>query len=65
FGNIAKLGEETVTHNHGVFSDKDMNTYGGHVNKLVVAAACEISLTRIEGRIERKYSEEIGLNLMD
>ena len=64
FGNVAKFEGNTVIHNHGVFSDKEMKVYGGHVNKLVVSAACEVSLCKLEGRIERKYSEEIGLNLM-
>ena len=65
FGNIAVMDGNTMVHNHGVFSDRDMKVYGGHVNKAVVAAACEGMLTKLIGKIERKYSEEIGLNLMD
>ena len=63
-GNIAKAKGEIIIHNHGVFSNKEMAVVGGHINKLVVAAACEIYLQKLEGEIEREYSEEIGLNLM-
>ncbi|MDO8633384.1 MAG: DNA-binding protein [Candidatus Wildermuthbacteria bacterium] len=63
-GDIAKLKGETVVHMHGLFSDKSMNVKGGHVNKIVVAAACEITLQKLKGTIERAYDEETGLNLM-
>ena len=63
-GNVSKLGNELVLHSHGVFSGKDMETKGGHVNKAVVSGALEIILTRIEGSIDRAYDDETGLNLM-
>lgn len=63
-GDIAKLKEETVVHMHGLFSGKDMAVKGGHINKIVVAAACEIALYRLEGKIERTYDKDTGLNLM-
>ncbi len=63
-GNVSKLGNELVVHNHGVFSNKAMETKGGHVQKAVISGACEIVLTRIEGSIDRAYDEETGLNLM-
>lgn len=63
-GNIATMQSKIIVHNHGVFSDREMKTIGGHMNKLVVAAACEIHLQKLEGKLEREYSEEIGLNLL-
>lgn len=63
-GNIAKMGEKTIIHAHGVFSDREMNTKAGHIKKMIVAATCEIIVWVLNGRIEREYSEEIGLNLM-
>jgi len=63
-GNVSKLGNDLLVHNHGVFSNKAMETKGGHVNRAVVSLACEVVLTRVEGTIVRAYDEETGLNLM-
>lgn len=64
-GNIGVMNEDIIVHSHGIFSNKEMQTMGGHVNKAVVAAACEITLQKLEGKINREYSKEIGLNLME
>ena len=67
-GNIAKMtdkGEEkTIIHIHGSFSNPEMATIAGHIKKLIVGPTCEIVLEKLEGKIEREYSDEIGLNLM-
>jgi len=63
-GNVSKLGNDLLVHNHGVFSNKAMETKAGHVNKAVISGACEVILTRVEGTITRMYDEETGLNLM-
>ena len=63
-GNVSTMGNELVVHSHGVFSGKDMETKGGHVNKAVVSGACEIILWRLEGKIDRAFDEDTGLNLM-
>jgi len=55
---------EVIVHAHGSFSDKDMQVMAGHVNKLIVGAACEIVLEKIEGKIEKGYDSETGLRLM-
>ena len=64
-GNVSKLGNNFVVHSHGVFSNKAMETKGGHVNKAVISGACEIVLIRVEGNISRAYDDETGLNLME
>lgn len=63
-GNVGVMDKDTIVHSHGVFSNKEMQTMGGHINKVIVAAACEITLQKLKGTIKREYSEEIGLNLM-
>ena len=64
-GNIGMMKGDIIVHSHGVFSNQEMQTMGGHVNEVVVAAACEITLQKLKGTIKRVYSEEIGLNLME
>ncbi len=64
-GNVAKMEEKTIIHCHGSFSDPNMELIGGHVKKLIVSATCEILLILFDGKIERKYSKDIGLNLLD
>ena len=37
---------------------------GGHLKKAVVSATAEITVHVLEGRVGRKWNEEIGLNLL-
>lgn len=64
-GNIAVKDGEVIVHAHGVLSNKDMQTFGGHVNKLVISTIAEVILTKLEGEIRKAYSDEIGLNIME
>ncbi len=63
-GNIAMMSDEIIIHAHGVFSDKEMQTVAGHVNKMIISGAGEVLMMKLEGKIEREFSEELGLNLM-
>ncbi|MDA1337451.1 MAG: DNA-binding protein [bacterium] len=63
-GNVSYMDGNYVVHNHGVFSGRDFIAKGGHVAKAMVSGACEVTLQKIEGSIERAYDNETGLNLM-
>lgn len=63
-GNVAILDGQAYVHAHGSFSNEAMQTFAGHVKRLEVGATCEIILEKLEGTMERTYSEEIGLNLL-
>ncbi len=63
-GNIAMMGGKTIIHTHGSFSDLKMNTRAGHIKKLIVGPTCEVFMEKFDGKIEREYSDEIGLNLL-
>lgn len=63
-GNIAWKEDDIIAHAHGSFSNQQMQLVGGHVARLVVGAACEIILEKLEGHIEKAFDESTGLNLM-
>lgn len=51
-------------HPHIVVSDKEFNTYSGHVDKAVVGATFEFFFARSENEISRYFDKTIGLNLI-
>lgn len=62
-GNISTKDGETYLHFHiNVCNDK-MEVRGGHLNECYISATAEITVTALDTVIERKMSEEIGLNL--
>lgn len=63
-GNIAILNNDIAIHCHGSFGDRNFDVVGGHVKRLVVSATCEVSLTTLEGKMEREYDQKTGLNLL-
>ncbi|MFW6268777.1 MAG: PPC domain-containing DNA-binding protein [Bacillota bacterium] len=62
-GNISTKDDEIYLHLHINLSDSKYNTYGGHLNSAVVSGTCEIIINEIEGKVDREFSDEIGLNL--
>ena len=37
--------------------------FGGHLNRAVISATCEMIVTLIPGAVDRVFSDEIGLNV--
>jgi len=64
-GNISKMNDVVYLHLHINVSDKEMKVRGGHLNECKVSATCELVIEKIEGHINRKFNDEIGLNLYD
>lgn len=63
-GNIGRMDGKPIIHAHGVFSDSDYQTHGGHLKKLVVSATGEVTLTSLRGELNRSFDETTGLNLL-
>jgi predicted DNA-binding protein with PD1-like motif len=63
-GNISTMEGEVYLHLHACLSDASYQTFGGHLNEAVVSATSEIIIDVIEGELDRKFSDEIGLNLI-
>lgn len=62
-GTINTMNDEFYCHLHLSAGNEKGEVFGGHLNKATVSATCEMIITLIDGRVDRAYSEEIGLNL--
>ena len=64
-GNITVKDNEPYLHLHFSAADKHGDVVGGHLNKAVISAMGEIFIRIISGKVERKFNEDVGLNLFD
>ena len=64
-GNISTMNGEPYLHFHINVCNEQMQVCGGHLNACRISATCEITITKIEGTIERRFSDDIGLNLYE
>lgn len=63
YGNISKKDDEVYLHFHITFGDEEFNSYSGHLNEAIVSATFEVEIIKENVHLDRKFSEEIGLNL--
>ena len=63
-GNVSMMDGQYYQHLHITLADIKHNAFGGHLNEAIVSATAEIWIDIIEGDIDRKFSETIGLNLL-
>lgn len=64
-GNSTRKNGDVYLHIHINFGDEQGNVKGGHLVQAKISATSEIIVRRIEGKVDRKLSDEIGLNLLD
>lgn len=62
-GNVALVDGEPFLHTHGVFSDAELQCFGGHVFAMDAAVTLEVFLTPHDTKIVRELDEGIGLKL--
>lgn len=62
-GTVSTMDGEFYAHLHMSAGDEKGQVFGGHLNRAVVSAVCEMVITVIDGTVERSFSPEIGLNL--
>ena len=64
-GTINTIDGEFYTRLHITAAGEDGIGKGGHLIKTVISATCEMVITIIDGRVDRKFDPEIGLNVFD
>ncbi|MBQ3763457.1 MAG: DNA-binding protein [Synergistaceae bacterium] len=65
WGTVTTKDGKFYAHIHMSAGDKDGHVFGGHLNNARVSATCEMVVEVSEGTVERKFSEEVGLNLFE
>ena len=63
-GTIDTMNGDFYTHLHMSAGDGQGRVFGGHLNRAVVSATCEMIVREIPGTVDRAFSPEIGLNLL-
>ena len=62
-GTINTMNDEFYSHIHMSAGNEKGEVFGGHLNQAYVSATCEMVITIIDGKVDREFNEEIGLNL--
>lgn len=63
-GTINTMNHEFYCHLHMSAGNDKGEVFGGHLNRAVVSATCEMVIHVIDGIVDRIYNEQIGLNLL-
>lgn len=63
-GSITTKEDKPYLHIHITLAGRDHKAFGGHLNRAVVSATCEVIITVIEGKLDRYFDEESRLNLL-
>lgn len=62
-GTINTMNDEFYCHLHMSAGNEKGQVFGGHLNKAIISATCEMVITLIEGRVDRRFEKKVGLNL--
>lgn len=62
-GTINTMNGEFYTHVHMSAGNEKGEVFGGHLNRAIVSATCEMVIEIMDGTVDRYFDEEIGLNL--
>ena len=62
-GTINTMNGDFYTHMHMSAGNDKGEVFGGHLNRAIVSATCEMVIDIIDGCVDRVYDEETGLNI--
>lgn len=64
-GTISTMNNEYYAHLHMSAGDSEGKVFGGHLNNAIVSATCEMIIDIIDGKVDRKLCDTIGLNIFE
>lgn len=62
-GTISTMNGEYYCHLHLSAGDENGKVFGGHLNEAHISATCEMVIRIIDGEVDRRLDEEVGLNV--
>ena len=62
-GTINTMDGEFYTHIHMSAGNEKGEVFGGHPNRAMLSAACQMIVTVIDGEVDRYHDDDVGLNL--
>lgn len=62
-GTVTTMEGKFYAHLHMSAGDREGRVFGGHLNSATVSATCEMVVRVLDGRVERRLDETVGLNL--
>ena len=63
-GTVNTMDGKFYAHLHMSAGNARGEVFGGHLNRAVVSATCEMILTKIDGTVDRRFDADVGLNLL-
>ena len=54
---------EYYAHLHMSAGNEKGEVFGGHLNRAMISATCELVIQVVDGTVERRFDPEIGLNV--
>lgn len=61
-GTVSTMDGKYYAHLHMSAGDAQGHVFGGHLNRAVISATCEMVIRIVDGEVDRKFNEEVGLN---
>lgn len=62
-GTLTTQEDQPYGHFHMSIGDQEGRVFGGHLNRAVISATCEMAVRVLPGAMDRAFSPEVGLNL--